>query len=237
MGEQITLVAPVDLGLGAGDDLEPAMLPHQRLILIITEFGGDPRPGLGQEHLHPLIGTGEPVLGDQPLVDHAALQRDVLAQPHLDHADERGDDLRLGAHPRRSGRGDRGGVLGQVLPNGAPIDLALAGDLGIGSACSMQGAETTDVHTGLRIKDHEQRHPSGSSTWRWTNRRVTSIQGEEGLNSPRPTYTSGRTRSDTRGSTRTALPSSSSASGASRSSKASRAAGKYSRNVERSRAT
>ena len=54
MGEQITLVAPVDLGLRPRDDLEPAMLPQQRLILIITEFRGDPRPEMSG-HFHPKL--------------------------------------------------------------------------------------------------------------------------------------------------------------------------------------
>ena len=33
VGEQVALVAPVDLGLRAGDDLEPAMHPDQRIDL------------------------------------------------------------------------------------------------------------------------------------------------------------------------------------------------------------
>jgi len=129
----------------------------------------------------------QPALTDQ-LADVRALQAD---------AEQRGWTGEEELAGPGAGRWDRGSVLGQVLLHGAPVDLALAADLGIGSACSMQGTETTDVHPGLRIKDHEQRHPSGSSTWRWTNRRVTPAQGEEGLNSPRPTYTSGRTENDT----------------------------------------
>ena len=73
--EQVALVAPVDLGLGARDDLEAAVQPGQRVVVAVGEFGGDPRPGLGQEHLDPLVVAGEAVLGDQPLMDHRALQR------------------------------------------------------------------------------------------------------------------------------------------------------------------
>ena len=33
MGEQVTLVAPVDLGLRTGDDFEPAVQPGQRVLI------------------------------------------------------------------------------------------------------------------------------------------------------------------------------------------------------------
>jgi hypothetical protein len=201
VGEQVTLVAPVDLGLRAGDDLEAAVQPGQRVLVLRGEFGrelgGDPGPRLGDEHLDPLVVAGEPVLGDQPLMDHAGLERDVGPQPRLDHADERGDQLRLGAGPRRPGRGDRGCVLGQVLPHRAPIDPALTGDLGIACARGMQGAETTNIHPGLRIQDHEQGHPSDSSTWQLTNRRVTQLKASRDSTRRDRTYTSGRSENDT----------------------------------------
>jgi len=57
----------------------------------------------------------------------------------------------------------------------------------------VQHTETTDVHPGPRIQDHERGHPSGSSTWRWTNRRVTSTRARKDSTRRRPTYTSGRT--------------------------------------------
>ncbi len=153
VGQQVTLIAPVDLSLR---DLEPTVQAGQPVLIALGELGGDPWPSLGQEHLDPLIGAGEAVLGDQPLMDHAALQRDVGTQPRLDHAHEWRDHLGLGAGPRRSGGWGRDSVLGQVLPHSAPITAALAGDLSISSARGMQGTETTDIHPALRIKDHEQ---------------------------------------------------------------------------------
>ena len=86
LGEQVALVAPVDLGLRTRDDLEPAVQPAQRVLVPVSEFGGDPRPGLGQEHLDPLVVAGEAVLGDQPLMDHRALDPQIGPQPRLHHA-------------------------------------------------------------------------------------------------------------------------------------------------------
>jgi hypothetical protein len=101
VGEHVALITPVDLGLGAGDDLEAAVQPGQRVLINQRKLGGDQWSGLSQVHLGPLVVTGEAVLGYQPLVDHRRLQRDVGTKPRLDHRDERGDDLRLGARPRR----------------------------------------------------------------------------------------------------------------------------------------
>ena len=112
VGQQVALITPVDLGLGAGDDLEPAVQTPQRALIGLGELGGDPWPGLGQEHLHPLVGAGEPVTCDQTLMDHRPLQRDIGAQPRLDHRNERGDHLGLRAHPQWRRRRDRGSVLG-----------------------------------------------------------------------------------------------------------------------------
>lgn len=108
MGEHVALVAPVDLGLGTGDDLKPAVQPSQRVLITLGELGGDQWPSLDDEHLGALVVAGEAVLGDQPLVDHGSLQPDVGTQPRLDHPDERGDQLRLGASPRRRRGRDRG---------------------------------------------------------------------------------------------------------------------------------
>jgi hypothetical protein len=38
--------------------------PGQRVLVRTAQLRGDPRPRLGQEHLHPLVVAGEPVLGD-----------------------------------------------------------------------------------------------------------------------------------------------------------------------------
>ena len=127
--EEVPVIAPVDLGLGTRDDLEPAVQPRERVLVLRREFGGDPRPSFGQEHLHPLVGAGETVLGDQPLMDHRPLQADVSAQPRLGHAHERHDHLRLAAGPRRSGAGGTEGAssaryfltVRQSTPHSRPI--------------------------------------------------------------------------------------------------------------------
>jgi len=64
VAEQVAFLTPVHLPLRAGHYLEPAVQPAQRVV-IAAEFGGDPRPGLSEEHLHPLIGAREGVVGDQ----------------------------------------------------------------------------------------------------------------------------------------------------------------------------
>jgi len=72
---------------------------------------------------------------------------------------------------------------------------ALTADLSKRGARSMQGAETTNVHPGLRIQDHEE------VTLRVVCLAVDEPKGDphsgrRGLNTPRPTYTSGRTEND-----------------------------------------
>jgi hypothetical protein len=160
VGQQVTLVAPINLSLGARDHLEPAVQTRQRVVIRLIQLGRDPWPSLGKEHLDPLIVAGETVLGDQPLMDHGALQPQISPQPRLDDRHERGNEQRLAAGPRRTRRRDRGSILGQIPTNRAPITTALAANLGERGARSMQGAETTNVHPGLRIQDHEQGHPS-----------------------------------------------------------------------------
>jgi len=190
VGQQVTLVAPVNLGLGTRDHLEPAVQTGQRVVIRLIQLGSDPWPGLGKEHLDPLIVAGETVLGDQPLMDHRAFQPQISPQPRLDDRHERGNEQRLTAGPRRTRRRDRGSILGQIPTNRAPVAAALAADLGERGARSMQGAETTNVHPGLRIQDHEE------VTLRVVYLAVDAPKGdpaqnEKGLNSP--SDTSGRT--------------------------------------------
>jgi hypothetical protein len=101
VGQQVALVTPVNLRLRTRDDLEAAMQTRQRVVIGLLQLGRDPRPGLGKEHLDPLIVTGEAVLGDQPLMDHGPLQGQVGSQPRLDPLHKRLDQSRLGARSRR----------------------------------------------------------------------------------------------------------------------------------------
>jgi hypothetical protein len=106
MGQQVTLVAPVNLRLPTGDDLEAAVQTPQRGVVGLLQRGGDPRPGLGQEHLDPLVVTGEAVIGDQPLMDHGPFQR----QSDCSHASIRSTNTSInrGWVPARDG--DVGGT-------------------------------------------------------------------------------------------------------------------------------
>ena len=106
MGQQVALVAPVNLRLRTRDDLEAVVQTPQRVVVGLGQRGGDPRPGLGQEHLDPLVVAGEAVLGDQPLMDHCAFDGQIGTQPPLDHINERGDQQRLHPSPRRAFRRD-----------------------------------------------------------------------------------------------------------------------------------
>src|SRR5215218_2091215 len=161
VGEDSALLAPVDLGLRPGDHLEPAVQPRQGAVIAGADLGGDPRPGLRDIHLHPLVVAGEAVLGGQPLVDHARPQPDVTAQPGVHHAHERCDRQRLRPLARRRGRRHRRGVRGQVLLDRLPVVPGHPGDLRDTHACLTQRAETTNVHPRLRIQDHVRRSPFG----------------------------------------------------------------------------
>jgi hypothetical protein len=101
MGQQVTLVAPVNLRLRTRDDLETAMQTTQRVVVGLLQRGGDPRPGLGQEHLDSLVVTGKAVIGGQPLMDHGPFQGQIGSQPRLDQLHKRLDQSRLGARSRR----------------------------------------------------------------------------------------------------------------------------------------
>jgi hypothetical protein len=47
MGQQVALIAPVDLSLRTRDDLETTVQTAQRILVPVSEFGRDARPGLG----------------------------------------------------------------------------------------------------------------------------------------------------------------------------------------------
>jgi hypothetical protein len=104
-------------------------------------------------------------------MDHRVFDPQIGTQPPLHQRDERGNHQRRGAGSRRAFRRDRDRVLGQILTDRPLITAAIPTDLSKRGACLVQGAETTNVHPGLRIQDHEQGSPFGLSTWRWTTER------------------------------------------------------------------
>ena len=186
MRQDAALLTPVDLRLNARQHLEPAVQPAQRVLITGFELGGDPRPGPGHIHLHPLVGVAEPVLGHQPLMDHRCPHRDVSAQPRVDHPGERGDHLRQAAPARRPRRRHACRARTDVLLHRPPVTAHLGSDLGIGSAPLVQGTETTNVHPRLRIQDHGAADPSEMSSWRLTLRRVALLHGRNLHFRPKP---------------------------------------------------
>ena len=160
--------------------------PTQRIVVGLSQLGRDPRADLGQEHLDPLIVAGEAMLGDQPLMHNSALQRDIGAEPVLDQLDKRVDQPGLTTHPGRRRRRRRRRVLGQILAHRPPVTAALAADLDIAGARFVQGAETTNVHPGLRIQDHEQ-VPFGLVCLAADEPKGDPHSGGRRLNAPRPT--------------------------------------------------
>jgi len=99
VAEDVTFLAPVDLGLRPRDDLEAAVQPAQGAASRPIEFSLQDRPNGREVHLHALVVAGETMLSDQTLVDHTHPQPDVGAEPGLDQQDERSDHLRLTARP------------------------------------------------------------------------------------------------------------------------------------------
>jgi len=89
VGEDLAFVTPVHLGLRAGDDLEPTVQARQ-FAGADAQFFGDAGPGFLKVELHALVGAGEPVLADQPFVDHRALDEDLGPQHRIDQRRDRG---------------------------------------------------------------------------------------------------------------------------------------------------
>jgi hypothetical protein len=130
--QDLAFVAPVDLGLRPGDDLKPPMQPGQSVVIVAVP--GEALTCLRHVELDPLVVAGEPVLGDQPLMDHAGLESGVGGQPGVDHRRDRVDLAGHAALPRRRGRRTGRGVGRQVLLHRAPVQADLVGDLAPGRA-------------------------------------------------------------------------------------------------------
>jgi len=126
VGEDVALVAPVDLGLSSRDDLEAAVQPRQ-LLGSDAEFLGDPRASLLNVEFDALIVAGEPVLRGQPLVDHRRLHQDLGPQHRIDQrrelVDLPGHHLATGRATRRSRR------TREVLADRLAVQPCLPGDL------------------------------------------------------------------------------------------------------------
>jgi hypothetical protein len=169
-GLDLALVTPVDLGLGASQDLEPAV-EAGRLGLSL----GQASPVLPHIDLDPLVVASEAMLGNQPLPDHAGLELGLLAQPGVDHTGVGVGLARAGSPLGRCRR--RGRRVGrEVALDGAPVIAGLPGDLRPGGTGVGQRLERTEVHPLLLREDHEL-PSSDSAGWSlpvggWPSRRT-----------------------------------------------------------------
>jgi len=128
--QDLALIAPVDLGLSTRHDLEPTMQAGQtRLGVALSR---QPFPGLGDVELDPLIVPVEPVLGDEPLMDHTRLQPRINGQPGIDHRRQSVDLASDGAPARRRDRRSARRIGRQVPLHSAPVQPDLIGDLSPG---------------------------------------------------------------------------------------------------------
>jgi hypothetical protein len=111
------------------------MQPQQPLVAVVLP--GEAPADLDNIELHPLVVTVKPVLGNQPLMDHAGLQPRVGGQPGIDHRRPRpppGDEARRTAQPV-----GQPSVGRQVLPHRAPVHTDFVGDLAPARASGAQG--------------------------------------------------------------------------------------------------
>ena len=154
MGQDGALVAPVDLGLGAGDDLEAAVESGQ-FVRGDAEFGGHPGAGFLQIELDPLVVPGEAVLLHQALVHHRALDQDLRPQPGVDDRCHRVHHLRSTAATWADhGRSHRR-LPTQVLRDRPSVQPGLPGDRADAHRAALeQGAKPSKFQPALRIQHH-----------------------------------------------------------------------------------
>ncbi len=162
VGEDLALVAPVDLGLGAGDDLEAAVHASE-FRRRDAEFLGDARPGLLNVELDPLVVAGEPVLRGQPLVDHRSLHQDFCPEHRVHQRRELVDHPRLRPPVRRPARRGCRTWCRQILADRLPVQPGLPGHLREADRPGLQQTpEAPQFQPSMRIQDH-RRPPSAAS--------------------------------------------------------------------------
>lgn len=126
-------VAPVHLGLGAGQDLVVAVK--------LRQLGGDAFPGISNVELHPLVGSGVALVAAQAVIHHRRLELGLEREHLVDDRRPRLDEA--GLMFASDGRGSAGGVGLEVLLDGAPVVACLPGDLRPTGAGRPKGAENT----------------------------------------------------------------------------------------------
>jgi len=145
---QHALVTPVDLGLGAGGDLEAAV--HLGGAIGDPELGADLRAPGAHVLLDALVGAAEAVgLGGEALVDGGRAEGALRGpQPGVDRADE-GVDHPPGCRPRAVARQTR--RPGEVLLRRPRVAAGETGDLAPGHAGVGQGTELLQIHPFLLL--------------------------------------------------------------------------------------
>jgi hypothetical protein len=169
-GLELALVTPVDLGLCPRQDLEAAV-EAGRLGLGSGQAG----PVLPNINLDALIVAIEPMLGDQPFMDHARLQPRLGPQPGIDQAGIRVDLARARTAPGRCRRRRRR-LRREVALDGPPVMTGLPGDLRPAGPSISERLERTQFHPVLLREDHEL-PSSDSAGWSlpvggWPSRRA-----------------------------------------------------------------
>src|SRR6266705_7160193 len=127
-------------------------------------------PGLADVDLHPLVVATQPMLGDQPLMDHARLQPRLGPQPGVDQA---GVGVELAwARPAPGRCRQRGQSLrGQVALDGPPVMTGLPGDLRPGGPGLGERLARVQFHPLLLRADHALHPPT---------RQIGPYQSEDG---------------------------------------------------------
>jgi hypothetical protein len=158
-GLDLALLTPVDLRLGASQDLKAPVQVGR-----IGRDADQPFPVLAHIHLDPLVVPVEPVLGDQPLVDRDRLELRLLCKPGVDEVGVRVDLARAGPTPGRRRRA-RARIGRQIALDRSPVVPGLPGDLGPRGPGLGQGPKGTQFHPCLLREDHGPPSfgPAGSS--------------------------------------------------------------------------
>ena len=167
------------------------------VLIVHVQLGGDPRPGSGHIHLHPLIRAREPVLGDQPLMDHRRPQRDIRPQPRVAHPGERGDRLRQAALMRDGPFAGTDAAPSSMyfftVRQSHPTSAATSADV----APRSSRARKRRMFIHVSAPGTWKQHPSEMSSCRLTLRRVACFTARRNCPGRKPGSVSRRTRTYT----------------------------------------
>jgi hypothetical protein len=156
MGEDLALIAPVDLRLSTGDDLEPTVQTRE-FARADAQLVRDPGPGFLQIDLDALVVAGEAVLLDQTLVDYRPFYEDLGSQHRVDQRRDLVHHPSLRLPVRRPVRRRDRRLPRQVLADRAPVQPGRLGDLRQAHRPGLvKTAETPQLQPAMRVQDHRQ---------------------------------------------------------------------------------